>query len=37
MNKTQNRNMGRKRMQENITPQKSHNHTITDMMDSEGE
>jgi hypothetical protein len=28
--------MGRKRMQENMTPQKTNNHTIEDLMQSEG-
>jgi hypothetical protein len=35
MSKFQNRNMGNKRRQGNMTPQKVNNHTIEEMVDSE--
>jgi hypothetical protein len=37
MNKALNRNIGRKRRQGNMTPQKANNHTIGDLLDNEGE
>jgi SOS response regulatory protein OraA/RecX len=37
MNKSKNRNMGNKRSQENMTAQKINNHTIEDLVDSEGD
>jgi hypothetical protein len=37
MNKSQNRNMENKRRQGNMTPQKVHNHTVEDLVDSEWE
>jgi hypothetical protein len=36
MIKSQNRNMGNKRRQGNMTPQKVNSHTIEDLVDSEG-
>jgi hypothetical protein len=36
MRKAQNRNMGAKRRQGNMTPQKVDNQTIEDLVDSEG-
>jgi hypothetical protein len=35
MSKAQNRNMGKKRRQGNMTPQKAHNNATDDLMDSE--
>jgi hypothetical protein len=35
MSKTQNRNMWRKRRQENMTPQKTNNNIIEDLVESE--
>jgi hypothetical protein len=37
MSKSQNKNMRHKRMQGNMTPQNVANHTIEDLMDSEGD
>jgi hypothetical protein len=37
MSKSQNKNMRHKRMQGNMTPQNVTNHTIEDLMDSEGD
>jgi hypothetical protein len=37
MSKAQNRRIGRKRRQENTTPQKSNNNIIEDLIKSEGD
>jgi hypothetical protein len=37
MSKAQNRNMGRKRRQGNMTPQKTSNNIIEDLVESEGD
>jgi predicted ester cyclase len=37
MSNAQNRNMGKKRRKGNTTPQKPNNHTIKDLVESEGD